>query len=315
MDALPIKENNPEIDYQSTNEAGHMCGHDMHATCLLGAAALLIEQNDQIPCDKTIRLLFQPCEELLGGALCMIQEGALIGVDEVYGFHCRPWDKPGKIYMKSGFVMARGTALDVIIHGKGGHSSTPEQLNDPLQPAIDIHLQLRELVKKYEKRGENFVLCLPFIQTGNAFNAISDTCEIKGILRTFNDDFLNEIKGEIENIVKTTCQKYKCFPDININSTFPPVYNCEKETEHVIRVAKKVFGEENVSEGKLPLFGGEDFSYFTKVKPGAFFFLSSNSKDDDMLHTNHFNANDEMIPLTCEMWFRLVEDRFDITFE
>jgi amidohydrolase len=127
MDALPIKvthlfpsitqkEENPEIDYCPTNGSGHMCGHDMHVACLLGGAAKFLEKINNIPCDKTLRLLFQPAEENLGGAFLMIQEGALIGVDEVYGMHNWHNDSLGKILCKPGYMLASATPIAVRVN-------------------------------------------------------------------------------------------------------------------------------------------------------------------------------------------------------
>jgi len=316
MDGLPIKEVNPEIEYQSVTEAAHMCGHDMHMTCLLGGASLIVEKLDQIPQDKKLRLLFQPAEESIGGALPMIKEGALEGVDEVYGFHNWPWEKPGKLYVKKGPMMAGISEIAVTIYGKGGHSSTPELLKDPLQPAVDIHAELRQLIKEYKDKGEKFTICLPYIKTGNAPNAISDTCVIKGALRSFDANFTKEFHERLRKLIEENVKKYDCHADILIELMYPSTHNTDKETEHVINVGKKVFGEGNVGEDpRLPVYGAEDFSYFTQERPGAFFFLSSARNEGDVLHTNKFNANDDLIPLASNMWFRLIEDRFEVTFK
>jgi len=316
MDGLPIKENNPEIDYQSVTEAAHMCGHEMHVTCLLGGASLIVEKLDQIPQDKKLRLLFQPAEEIIGGALPMIKEGALDGVDEVYGFHNYPWEKPGKLYVKKGPMLAGITEIAVTIYGKGGHSSTPEILKDPLQPAVDIHAELRHLIKEYKDKGEKFTICLPYIKTGNAPNAISDTCVIKGSLRSFDASFTKEFQERLRKLIEENVKKYDCHADILIEEEYPSTHNTDKETEHVIRVGKKVLGEENVGEGPgLPVYATEDFSYFTQERPGAYFFLSSARNEGDLLHSNKFNANDDLIPLASNMWFRLIEDRFEVTFK
>ena len=314
MDGLPIKEKNPKIAYESVTEAAHMCGHDMHMTCLLGGVSLILDNIEKIPSDKKVRLLFQPAEEYIGGALPMIKEGALDGVDEVYGFHNWPWEKPGKMYVKKGFMMSCITDIVAVIHGKGGHSSIPEQLKDPLQPAVDFHVKLRGLIKDYKAKGEKFALCLPYIKTGNAPNAISDTCEIKGMLRTYGEEFTKDIRSKIRNLIEESCNEFKCTADIQINERYPPVFNHDKETEHVVRIGKKVLGDDNVSEDpRLPVYAGEDFSFFINEKPGAFFFLSSARNDDDVLHTDRFDANDDMIEKASEIWLRLIEDRFNIT--
>jgi len=316
MDGLPIKEVNPEIDYESVTEAAHMCGHDMHVTCLLGGASKILEKIDQIPQDKKLRLLFQPAEESVGGALPMIKEGALEGVDEVYGFHNWPWDKPGKLYVKKGPMMAGISEIVLTIHGKGGHSSTPDLLKDPLQPAIDIYAELRNLIKEYKDKGEKFTICLPYIKTGNAPNAISDTCVIKGALRYLEEDFAKEFHERLRTLIEENVKKHNCHADILIEIMYPSTHNTEKETTHVIEAGKKIFGEENVlDDPRLPVYGAEDFSYFTQHRPGAFFFLSSARNEGDVLHTNKFNANDDLIPLASKMWLKLIENRFGVTFE
>lgn len=314
MDGLPIKEENPDLEYCSVTEAAHMCGHDSHMTGLIGGTAKILEKLDKIPSDKLVRLLFQPSEEKLGGALPMIQEGALEGIDEVYGFHNVPYDKPGKMYVKPGYMMARASVMEATIKGKGGHSSIPEQLKDPLQPGIDILAKLRDLDREYKDKGFKFVVNLPFIKTGDAPNAISDTCVLKGIFRSFEEDFTAEFNARVKNLIETTCEKYGCEVEVFIKALYPAVVNHEKETEHVTRVGKKVLGEGNILNDCLPVFVTEDFSYFTKVKPGAFFFLSSARRENDMLHSNNFNVNDDVIPIASEIWYRLVEDRFGLTF-
>jgi len=314
MDGLPIKEENPSVSYKSVTEAAHMCGHDMHVTCLLGGASKILEKQHLIPSDKKVRLLFQPAEETTGGALPMIKEGAMEGVDEVYGFHNEPWDKPGKIYVMPGYVMARCTTLDISIIGKGGHATLVDTdlVNDPLEPAMQIKMAMKKLVKEYKEKGEKFVLCVQYIKTGNVRNVISETCEMKGILRTYNEDFCVEIQERLKSMIAEICREYNCRVDLDFKSSYPAVFNSEKETEHVVRAARRVFGEENISQGKLPLFGGEDFAYFSREKPGAFFFLASARNEGDVLHSNNFDANDELIPLASEMWLRLIEDRFDL---
>jgi len=315
MDGLPIKEDNPEIDYQSVTEAAHMCGHDMHMTGLVGGTSKILEKLNEIPSDKKLRLLFQPAEEAIGGALPMIKEGAMEGVDEVYGFHNWPWGQPGKLFVKKGPMMACITDIDIVIHGKGGHSSIPEQLKDPLQPAVDILAELRNLIKEYKDKGEKFTICLPFIKTGNAPNAISDTAQLKGAFRSFEKKFTDEFRARLRSLVEETCKSYGCNPDIKIEEMYPATVNTDKETDNVVRVATKVFGEGNVLEDeRLPVFGAEDFSYFSQERPGCFFFLSSARNEGDVLHTNKFNAHDGVIPLASEMWLRLIEDRFELKF-
>ena len=201
------------------------------------------------------------------------------------------------------------------IYGKGGHSSTPELLKDPLQPAVDFHLAFRGLIKEYKDKGHDFTVAIPMIKTGNAPNAISDTCVMQGVLRSFDPDFTNEFNARVKQIITDSCNKYGCGVDADIRSIYPALNNTEKETEHIVRIGKKVLGEDKVRSDKLPVYASEDFAYFTKVVPGAFYFLTSARKETDRLHTDNFNPHEDVIPIGCEMWYRIVEDRLGLTFQ
>lgn len=170
-------------------------------------------------------------------------------------------------------------------------------------------------MKEYKEKGHNFTIALPMIKTGNAPNAISDTCEMQGLLRSFDVDFTNEFKGKLEKIIHSICNQYGCTVNTEIRSKYPALFNREKEAENVARVGKKVLGENNVRSDKLPVYASEDFAYFPHILPGAFYFLTSSSKPTDLLHTDHFNPHEDVIPIGCEMWYRLVEDRFGLEFK
>ena len=187
-------------------------------------------------------------------------------------------------------------------------------MNDPLQPAVDIQVALRALIKEYKEKGHNFTVALPMIKTGNAPNAISDTCVMSGVMRSFEDEFTNEFKGRLKSMIDEIVARYGCTVDADIRSIYPAVNNHEKETENVIRVGKKVLGEDKIKSDKLPVYASEDFAYFPKVVPGAFFFLTSSRNDTDLLHTDNFNPHEDVIPIGCEIWYRLVEDRFGLNF-
>ena len=125
MDALPIPEINPTLPYRSTTDSAHMCGHDGHTATLLAAAQVMATHRNKIPKGKKIRLLFQPAEEGPGGALPMIKEGCLKGIDEVYGFHNVPNFDEGDVRVIEGPIMAMGTTVKIKVIGKGGHGSVP----------------------------------------------------------------------------------------------------------------------------------------------------------------------------------------------
>jgi metal-dependent amidase/aminoacylase/carboxypeptidase family protein len=151
------------------------------------------------------------------------------------------------------------------------------------------------------------------MKSSNAPNVISDMCEVMGILRTFDDEDTIAIKNDVEDLIQSCCAKRKCKVDLFLRTNYPPVVNHKKETEHVLRVAKKVMGEENVIVPEKPYYASEDFSFYLKHRPGCFFFLSSDREPGQMLHTNYYNPDDRVITFASDVYLHLVFDRFDIS--
>ena len=160
MDALPIPENNPTLPYKTTTPFAHMCGHDGHMATLLGAAEVMIKNRHKIPKDKRVRLLFQPAEEGPGGALPMIKEGCLEGVDEVYGYHNIPNFDEGDVRVIDGPIMAEVTVVKIKVIGKGGHGSVPHMLNDVISAATAIHTALHTVKSRCIDSKEHFIFTL-----------------------------------------------------------------------------------------------------------------------------------------------------------
>jgi len=316
MDALEMTEENPHLEYQSPTKAAHMCGHDGHVTCLLGGVSKILERINEIPEDKTLRLLWQPAEEKYGGANPMIQEGCLEGVDEVYGFHNWPTIPEGYIAVKDGSMMSQVTFIHIEFIGKGGHGSAPQKANDPLQPAIDFNLKFREIVNEFKAQGKEklFVSTLPYFQVGEAPNVIAERAIIKGTLRSFDPELTLEFKSKMNAAIDEVCLKYNCKSDKELITNYPALINHKQEVENVKRVAAKVYGADKVTEEGLPVAASEDFSFFIQKRPGAFFFLGTAKEGQEplMLHNSHYDFNDNVIEKASEMWLRLAEDRFEI---
>ena len=138
LDALAMPEKNEDLAYRSSNSFAHMCGHDGHMACLMAAASVIAANRSKMPCNKGVRLLLQPAEEGPGGALPMIKENCLAGVDEVYGFHNFPFDE-GDIRVCEGGFFAASTTVKIKIVGRGGHGSTPHKLVDPISAANAVY--------------------------------------------------------------------------------------------------------------------------------------------------------------------------------
>lgn len=293
IDALPIPENNDHLDYKSTTNFAHMCGHDGHMMTLMAAAEVFCKNRDKIPLDQTVRLLCQPAEEGPGGALPMVKEGCLEGVDEVYGYHNVPNFAEGDIRVCSGAIMAETTVVRINVHGKGGHGSTPHCFNDVITCATNIHANLHTIKSRCINAKEHFVFTITHLTSGFTYNVFPDDAFMQGTIRSYTKELTN-IENKIRHIVESTAVTFGCTANVEFDHLYPAVINHPKETEHVKRLASKYFGEEKVSDSELPLTASEDFSFFLEQKPGCFFMLGTMIPGGPKmnLHVSNYDYND-----------------------
>lgn len=186
MDALPIPENNPGLAYATKTASAHMCGHDGHMVTLLSATQVIMKNRDKIPLNKSVRLLFQPAEEGPGGALPMIKEGCLEGVDEVYGYHNIPNFDEGDVRVIAGAIMASSTMVRIKVIGKGGHGSVPHMLNDVISAGAAILNNLHTVKSRCIDSKENFIFTLTQFTSGFTYNVFPDEAFMQGTIRSYN---------------------------------------------------------------------------------------------------------------------------------
>jgi hippurate hydrolase len=312
MDALAMREGNNALPYRSTVNAAHMCGHDGHMTCLLAFSAVLVMNLDSIPEDKTIRLLFQPAEEVGQGAISMIQAGCLEGVDAIYGLHNRPTLPLGKLYCPDGAIMAAKNDFIIEISGKGGHGAYPHRNSDVILAASHIVTSLHNIIPLEINSQEEAVLTVCIFQSGISFDVMPSNAVLKGSFRTFNPEIQQYISSRILEISTLTAQRHKCEAKVQDEETSKALINHASNALFVRKAGVRALGAENVVEWK-PVPGSEDFSYYLDEKPGSFFFIGS--EVDQNLHSSSFNFNDKMIPFGIKMWVGLIEELFDIDLD
>lgn len=252
-----------------------MCGHDGHMATLLSAAEVLIKKRNQIPKNKTIRLLFQPAEEDPGGAKPMIEEGCLDGVDEIYGFHNVPHWPEGNIRTKEGVVMAATTKVKITVYGKGGHGALPHMHKDPISAACSIFMNLHTIQSRAVASKENFVFTICNLTTGHTHNVMPDDAFMQGSIRTFNQEVLELVEQKIIEISENTAKAFGCKAVIEFDRMYPEVVNHPEQAHAVVKLIKDWFGEENYSYEDLPRSGSEDFSFYLQKKPGCFFHVGT----------------------------------------
>lgn len=281
MDGLPIQE---ESRYEFKSEIKgqmHACGHDGHVSSLLGVAMILNELKDEI--QGNIKLVFQPAEEGPGGARPMIEEGVLENpkVDMAFGCHLWPVYKSGKLIIKDGDMMSSSTLFDIKIIGKGGHASLPEKTIDPIVIGCQVINNIQNILSRGISTLKPAVVSCCSIKSGETYNVIPDTFEVKGTIRTFDDEIREVIIEKIEKILKGITEAYNAEYEFKVNRMYPALKNNHEAYKFVKDVFTKNFGEESVEVLEEPLMGSEDFAFFTKAVPATFFLVGIRDNQED----------------------------------
>ena len=310
MDALPIQEEN-NLDYKSLNDGVmHACGHDGHMAILLGAANAL-SKNSKLK-KGTVRFIFQPAEEGLGGAKYMIKDGCLDKVDEIYGLHLWNYQLYGEVGIKDGPVMASADLFDIEVSGKGGHGATPQGTIDAIVVASNLVTMLQTIVSRNTNPLESTVLSIGKIKGGHNFNIISDKVHMSGTTRSYTEENRKMIKQRMKEVVEGVSKSFGADIKLNYKDGYPPTVNHSSQVEKVLEAARLVVA----SGAKNPYLsmGGEDFSYYLQNKPGCFFFVGSAPNENEILstphHCSHFNIDERALLVGASVYLNLIENSF-----
>ena len=298
MDALPIVEAN-DISYKSQNVGVmHACGHDVHTTCLLGAARILAQQKNDF--EGTIKLIFQPGEEQSpGGASLMIAAGALENPkpEAIFGLHVYPQLPAGTVGFRSGQYMASADEIYITVKGKGGHAALPQQTVDPIAVTAMIVTGLQQLVSRKSNPLSPTVLTFGKIAGGATTNVIPDTVELMGTLRTFDEKWRKEAIEHIKTMTSHIAAAYGAEAIIDIPEGYPSLFNDPGTTEMARLFAEEYLGKENVHDLEMRM-GAEDFSFYTLHAKGCFFRIGTNRNNEEFLapvHNAHFNIDEDAL--------------------
>jgi amidohydrolase len=295
MDALPVEELT-DHDYRSEN-AGimHACGHDGHMAILMGAARALAAHRDELP--GTVVFLFQPSEENPpGGASLMIEEGALDGVDAIFGLHLWQPLPTGVVGVRAGAAMAQADEFQVVVRGHGGHASQPNLTVDPVVAASHVVVAAQTIVSRFTNPLEPAVVSFTTIHGGRIHNIIPDEVTMTGTVRTFEPATQLVVKQRLGEVCEATCRLFGATAAFTYDDGYPPVINDVASVELVGHVAARELGGAAV-QSVAPVMAGEDFAYYLQRVPGAFALLGVGTGRPHPHHNARFNIDESVLPL------------------
>ncbi|MBZ9636230.1 M20 family metallopeptidase [Clostridium sp. FP1] len=287
MDALPLEDKKTCSYASKTLGKMHACGHDAHTTILLGTAKILNSMKDEIR--GNVKLFFEPAEETTGGAPLMIKEGVLENpsVDAVIGLHVEEWLEAGTVGLKRGDAYAASNPFTIKIIGKGGHGASPHMTIDPIVIASNVIISLQNIVSREIPPTDAAVITIGSIHGGTAQNIIPEQVTISGIIRTMKSEHREYIKKRLVQVVEGIVHSMRGKCEIDIEESYPCLYNNDKLAEMFEKKASELIGDDNVYKLDQPTMGVESFAYFSMERPSLFYFLGSGNAEKGIVNPAH----------------------------
>lgn len=312
MDALPIQEELDIVDRSIVPGVMHACGHDCHTAMLLGAASLLQGMRDRF--SGTVKLIFQPAEETLGGSEHMIRLGALASpdVEFILGIHGHGILEVGEIGFRSGQYMASSDFFTVIMHGMSGHGAYPHRVAcDPILAASNAVIAIQSIITRQIDALDNVVISVCQISGGTAKNIIPEKVEFGGSVRCQNPQTRNSIEGRIRKVAEASAQMYNCSAELDYHYGVPPLVNSPELTTLARKSAEILVGADRVKEIAIPAMGSEDFSRYGEVVPHSLFArlgIREPGKAETKFHNGCFLFPEEALPYGTAFMTQFVLD-------
>lgn len=301
MDALPIEEAN-EVPYKSTNPGVmHACGHDAHTASLLGTAAILQQLKSEF--GGTVKLIFQPAEELLpGGASLMLKEGVLENPkpNAVFGQHVMPLIQAGKVGFRAGKYMASTDELYVTVKGKGGHGAQPQQNIDPVIITAHILVALQQIISRVADPKLPSVLSFGKVIANGATNVIPNEVKLEGTFRTLDEQWRSEAHAKMKKMAEGIAESMGGSCEFDIRKGYPFLINEEKLTEQAKGFAEDYLGKENVIDLDIWM-AAEDFAYYSQVADACFYRLGTRNEAKGItssVHTPTFDIDEQAFAIS-----------------
>ena len=307
MDALPLNELNT-FAHRSTNSTRmHACGHDGHTAMLLGAAAALSKTRNF---DGTVYFIFQPAEEHESGGRVMVEEGLFrrFPMEMVFGLHNWPGMPAGHFGVTEGPVMAGTDRFDIKITGRGGHAAMPHQTVDVIVAGSALVQGLQTLVSRNTDPLAAAVVSVTRFNAGFTDNILPESAVLGGTVRSLTPQMRDALEAGVRRVCGGIEATYGVSIELHYECGYPPTINAAAPSAICREAAREVAGNESVKINLPPSMGAEDFAYMCQEVPGCYVWLGNGpGASGRMLHSPHYEFNDEIIPAGIRYWLRLVE--------
>ena len=303
-DALPIQEDN-DLPYKSeVAGVSHQCGHDGHSTMLLAAGEHLARTRKF---SGTVRLIFQPAEEIMAGGPAMIEDGLFERwpVDAVFGLHNMPGLERGKLHFRDGAMMAAVDNWEIELTGKGSHGSMPELSVDPIVAGSSLVLALQTIVSRNVSPHHSAVVTVGAFLSGNAGNVIAQSAVLRLSIRTTTPEDRDMVLGKVRSIAKAQAESFGCTHQIREGVAGAVLVNDPEQTAKAVAIAREAFGEDAVVYPGPSYLGSEDFAFMLQERKGTYCLLGNG--DTAMVHRPQYVFDDTILPIGAAYWVALTE--------
>lgn len=310
MDALPIKEKTGKPYASQTDGVMHACGHDGHTSILIGAARALA----QVERPNNVLFVFQPAEEGGAGGRRMCEDGVLRGkvagkpAQAIFGLHGFPILHVGQMATCTGPMLASADQFVITVKGQGGHAAMPHLSVDPIVVASHIVTALQTIASRNVSALDSVVVTIGMVKAGSAHNIIPDTAELIGTLRTLCEETRRLAQRRIQEIAENVAKGFGAEATIEMEDGYPVTYNDPSATRHLRKTLSTTFGDNLLPGDVPPVMGGEDFSFYGKEVPAAFYWLGLLDEGQDRypnLHAPEFDFNDRALEVGIQAMCQL----------
>lgn len=301
IDALSITET-ADVPFKSQNEGFmHACGHDTHAAMLLGAAMVLNKIKDQLK--GTVKLLFQPAEEVAAGAKLAIAQGALEGVDMIFGIHIAGQVPAGVVAICPGVSCSAADIFKIKIIGSAGHGAQPEATRDATVAAAALVMNLQTIVSRELPPTQPVVVTVGKLVSGSRFNIVSGEAYMEGTCRSFDPELHHKLPGIMERIAKETAATFRCEAEVEYHMMTEPLVNDPEALDLVKKATAKIVDKPEMLVISKPQMGAEDFAEYSVHTQAAFAMVGGGSKEPN--HSDHIVFDEDSfrtgVALHCQV--------------